>query len=87
MRLEKIKINSLMRTFNQKFDIYICSSSFENRCLSVANNIDVDSIKQAIILSNTDLLEYVGDNKANLENIFNGKGHVVQLIQLLLLIA
>ncbi|MCB2188937.1 MAG: hypothetical protein KQJ78_21155 [Deltaproteobacteria bacterium] len=73
MKLDKVQLHMLDRALNQKFDLYICSSSFEERCLSIPKNIDVHNIGQAMILSNIDLEKYVGGKKESLKKIFHEK--------------
>ncbi len=69
----KTPLSSLKNAFSEHFDIFICSSSFEDRCLSVANSISPEIFKRALILSNIDLIDYVGTNKQKLERLFGRK--------------
>ena len=63
MAIQKIKLNELQVTVTESYDLFICSSSFESRCLSVAKNLNFDRIKKSLILTNEDLIEYIGKNK------------------------
>jgi hypothetical protein len=79
MLLNKISLSNLRNTLIGKYDLFICSSSFEDRCLSIARNIESRKIKRALIVSNTDLVQYVGTNKNNLDKIFGTKGRIVDV--------
>jgi hypothetical protein len=79
MRVQKINLSNIQETLRIPYDLFICSSSYEERCLSIPNNISVTGIRRALILSNNDLLEYVGTNKIKLENLFSEKGQIVEV--------
>ena len=74
MSPQKHSLERLDEILLDSYDLFICSSSFEERCRSIANHICLDRIKRTLILWNSDLLEYVGENKKFLEQI--GRAHV-----------
>ncbi len=79
MILPKINLSDIQKTLRESYDLFICSSSYEERCLSVASNIDIDKVGRVLILSNKDLLEHVGLNQNRLVDRFGKKGQVVDL--------
>jgi hypothetical protein len=68
------KIKSILPGY---YNLYICSSSFEDRCLSVASSISTEKMERAIILSSTGLFEHIGPNQQKLMNLFGDKGCLV----------
>ncbi len=78
MSIVKVNLTDIKQQMNATFDLFICSSSFEGRCLSIANNINVDKIKRALILSNIEPLDYVKDNQAKLVSLFGEKGQIIK---------
>jgi len=78
MEPQKINLLDIQGVLKEPYDLFICSSSFENRCLSIPNNISTDKIRRALILSNMDLLEHIETNKIKLEDRFREKGRVVE---------
>ena len=78
MKPLKIELAKLQGTLDNTFNLFICSSSFEERCLSIANSISVKNVSRALIFSNKDLPEHVGKNKDALANRFGEKGQVIE---------
>ena len=78
MNVQKIILSDISKKLPSTFDLFICSSSFEERSLSVANHIDITSVKKALIVANINLQEYVGANTNNLANKFKGKAKIVE---------
>jgi hypothetical protein len=77
MKPVKINISDIQEALHCTYDLFICSSSFEDRCLSVAYNITIEKFRKALIVSNIDLIEQIGDNKKKLEKRFgNGSNSV-----------
>lgn len=62
MKLTKYNITDINKIITNKYDLFICSSSFEKRCLSIASNININSVGKALIVSNMDSHEHVGSN-------------------------
>lgn len=79
MKPKKYSLKRIGDALLGSYDLFICSSSYEERCLSIANHIGLDRIKQALILWNSDLIEYIGANKENLEQHFGEKGQGVEI--------
>jgi len=59
--------------------ILICSSSFEQRCLSFPVILDPSAISKALVCQNEDLLEVVGANTERLLATFGERATLVQL--------
>lgn len=62
------------------YDLLICFSSFESRCLSVATNIHLNKITKAIIFYNEDNIEHIGKNKIELESMLKEKATSIGLM-------
>lgn len=79
MKIQKYLLERIGECLLDSYDLFICSSSYEKRCQSIAKHIDLDRINQALILFNNDLTEYIGANKKSLEQYFAEKGQVVEV--------
>ena len=79
MNPNKILLHNINQEVIGPYDLFICSSSFEDRCKSIASHIDVSRINRACIVSHMNLLEYIGKNKDDLEQLFREKGHSVEV--------
>jgi len=79
MKSRKVPLQEVGDALTGTYDLFICSSSFEDRCLSIVSNIDVTTIKRACIVSNMDLLEYIGKNREAIEGILGEKAHHVKI--------
>lgn len=71
MKLNKFNLSELNSLLPGDYDLFICSSSFEARCLSVPNAIISKKVKKVIVVTNVDLDEYVGQNTFNLSEKFS----------------
>lgn len=69
-RLSKIKIEDFKIKVDLKFDLFICSSSFEERCLSIASHIDKESVDKVRICNFENNYEIADANKDKLFNEF-----------------
>ena len=79
MKPEKMQLQKVGDALSGTYDLFICSSSFEDRCRSIASHINTDQVKRACIVSNTDLLDYISDNKKFLEHLFGERSHTVEI--------
>jgi hypothetical protein len=68
--ISKCKLTEMNSMLDQCFDLFICSCSFENRCLSIANNIDLSKIKHSIIVYMSEYSEYLDNNLRTLDELF-----------------
>ena len=59
-------------------DVFVCSSSFEDRCLSIPLQVNQRAIQRAVILENTDIRE-VGQNAEQLRSHFGVVGQLVEV--------
>jgi len=73
----KIELSELKREVAP--ELFICMASFEERCLSVANHIDVSNIKNAVVLWNQEYENFINDNLLSLSEIFGDKTRTVDL--------
>lgn len=61
------------------FDLFICDSSFESRCLEVANKLDVNQFKKIIICHFEDNYKEANDNLQKLKKLFPDSYVIVEL--------
>jgi hypothetical protein len=78
--VNKYKLIELRDIIREKYDLFICFCSFENRCLSIANNINIDNIKKALLMYNNEYREYIRENKIKLEELFGNKLTSIELM-------
>ena len=62
-----INLDELSSAITEQVDLFICSSSYENRCFSVASKLPRKKVGYAIICANRDYDEHISDNL----NVFN----------------
>lgn len=67
----KYQLDIINNHLPETIDIFICNSSFEKRSLAILNNINKSSIKNAIVCSNQDQNNIVGENAESIINILN----------------
>ncbi len=77
--IKNINLSELRNELSRSFDLFICSSSFEDRCLSIAYNICIEKIERALIIYNSNFLQHVNTNKNKLLELFGQKGHEVEV--------
>lgn len=66
-------LGRLKDEFLAPVDLFICSASFEDRCLSIGQNLASDRIRKAIIARNTRYLRLVSDHFEHLSRLFDGR--------------
>ena len=76
---DKMTLADLARHLTSPPYTYICSSSFEDRCLSVAEQVDPAAVSSALICMNEDMRDVVSRNDARLRERFGGKAVPVSL--------
>lgn len=64
-------LNKINNHIFESIDVFICSSSFEERSFVIADSIHKESVKQALICTNQDQKKYVGKNASQLAKRFN----------------
>ena len=72
MTIQQYKHEELSDMLMSQIDVFICCASYEDRCRSVADVINPESIKSALIAENKNLSLYVGSNAKYLRNRFGG---------------
>lgn len=60
-KIEQLKLSDLKER-TEKYDVFLCSSSFEERCMAVARNINRNTVSKALIC------HYYGNNHKSNEN-------------------
>jgi hypothetical protein len=63
-------LSDLKSQFGGRIDLFVCSASYEDRCLSVPTSINASSVKTALILSNQDVLGNGPQNRVRLAQHF-----------------
>ncbi|MDR1896015.1 MAG: hypothetical protein LBR10_04405 [Prevotellaceae bacterium] len=79
--VQKYKLSDLKDAIQESYNLFICSASFETRCLSIAKSINKKAIQRAMIIYNSECLSYIGANKESLLNIFTDKSNSVEFKQ------
>ena len=65
--------------FSDKFDLFICYNSFEDRCVSIASNISIDFFRTALIITDKEPLENEEENLNKLSDIFRDKKRIARV--------
>jgi len=64
-----IKLSDIKQKLADKIDVFICSASFESRCLSIPNEVSQLDIHSKIVFHITDLDEKISNNTIKLQSI------------------
>ena len=68
--MDKVKLRNLNSYLKDSYDVFICSASFEERCLSIPQKIKRKSFKKSIILENLNGTEIIKKNALELKFLF-----------------
>jgi hypothetical protein len=79
MKLEKINLKDISLHLKNSYDIFICSASFEERCLSVAYNVEGINFHQTLIIINKDFSEQIENNKNILFEVIKSEKKIVEV--------
>lgn len=63
----------------ESLDLFICSSSFEERCKKIPKQVILLNPKQTLIATNIDFDEYLGMNASALAEIFGDQASILEL--------
>ncbi len=66
MKIQRTKVTDLTKLVVGPIDMFICSSSYEDRCYSIAGALRPQSVRASFIAQATDLIGYVKRNSASL---------------------
>ena len=77
--VNKYRLDELNNHIEDRYDLFICSASFEDRCLSIPQNIDLTKFKNAIIFYMSDSLGNVNDNKMALEELWGSRAGCIAI--------
>ena len=67
----------LNESFLDPIDLFICSASFESRCLSIADNLDRDRVSHVLIARNRRFDHVIDQNVNVLSERFSGKESIL----------
>jgi hypothetical protein len=76
---EKSKLSNLNGYPYNKYDAFICSASYEERCKSIPSNLDQDSLEKVFVCYNKDHYHQVGRNAESLFTMFGSRSVFVEL--------
>lgn len=79
MKPKQFHLKEIQQEIKEPIDVFICCSSYESRCLSVATNLNKANIENVLVVENEDLSKYVGKNTQELMNLFAGKNRKVEI--------
>lgn len=77
--IEEVCLSKLKDRLNQDAYLFICSASFEKRCLSVATNINKQYILCSLIFYNKDCEMYMEENITKLKEILGERAGLIPL--------
>jgi hypothetical protein len=75
----KVALRSLSKVFGSEIDLFICSSSFEERCLSVPKSLDPTKVKRVLVCENQDYESFISQNTEILLKYFGRRAKKVLL--------
>ena len=78
---EKVSLEELCVKLPQKIDIFICSASYEERCLSAALNIGAHQVDVSLVCVNEEFLGDVSQNQKILMDHFGAHSREVRFRQ------
>ena len=73
------RLATLSKILDGSIDLFICSASFESRCLSIAENLNRAEIRQVLIAKNETFSNVVGANLETLRSWFPDNSSVVDI--------
>ena len=76
---ERFHLRDVASRFPQTFDIFICSASYEKRCLSIPLQINPSIVNRALICANEDHIDRMAENFGHLKAHFANKAREVML--------
>lgn len=79
-KIEQLRLSDL-KDRTEKYDVFLCSSSFEERCMAVANNINRDTISKALICHYYGTNHKSNENFARLTDMFADKCKEIKLLK------
>lgn len=78
VKIEKINLSDLKKTENQ-YDLFLCSSSFEDRCLIVASYIHQKQFSSVLICHFSENYSKSEDNLKKLQGLFHLESEIIPL--------
>lgn len=79
MEINRSKLENLIDFLGEKYDLLLCSSSFESRCLSVPEQVKGLEILRVGIFHNVNYLNVVKANTSTLQSLFGDKSEIIEL--------
>ena len=77
----KLHLSEVPAALASKIDLFVCSASFEDRCLSIPLALPQSRVVQALVCANADFDEYLSANQRKLVDHFGSKASPVDLWQ------
>lgn len=68
--MKKIRLSELKDAFHATFDLFICASSFEERCVSIPQSMCQSIYREAFVVYNADCCEYSHIISTNVDRLF-----------------
>lgn len=78
-KLDRMNIRNLNSFLKDDFDIFICSASFEQRCVSIPAKVKRKNFKKTIIVENMIGSELLKDNAQQIHTLFSKKATPVKV--------
>lgn len=77
--MKKINIRNLNSAIQEEYDIFLCSASFEQRCLSIPSKLKTKKFKKVIILENKNYSKIIEDNAKELYKLYPNSGTLISV--------
>lgn len=79
MKIRECPLSLMRQNIAGTFDLFICSGSFEDRCLSIAQSIYKTPISYKLVIFNEDNQQYVGENTDKLSSLLGENTETVKI--------
>lgn len=70
---QEVELRELSESIGEVIDLFICSASYESRCLSIPMHLDKAKVEKAVILQNENVMGNGPENSLFLQELFGDK--------------
>lgn len=77
--MEKIRLHNLNSKLVEEYKVFICSASFENRCLEVPQKLKRRKFEKVIVLENSEGSNALKENGDRIMDIYKGRASLVSV--------
>lgn len=80
-RVQQFNLSKLKQNLGGTFDLLICCCSFEERCISLINNIDLSKVGQRLVFYNEEIANLLEQNRKQMLELLGESTEIVALRQ------